>query len=289
MLARWQLHELGVNRNVIRNAVAHGRWELASAHVVRLAGVPRTDRQAVMAAVLDCGPTAVASHRCAAWLWGLPGFTAVPAEVSRARDAKLRSSLAVVHRPLYLPPDHCSEVDGIPVTTPARTLCDVAGGVRPQRLERAVDNALARKVVDLADLWLTFGDLAARGRPGRTAMGEILAARPPGFLAPESELEARFVALLDGAGICQPSRQVDVGLGDWVGRVDFLFRPERLVVEVDGQLAHSSVLDAAADARRDERLRAAGFVILRFTWADVVLRPWRTVAVLRRALAAAAA
>lgn len=152
-----------------------------------------------------------------------------------------------------------------------------------------MDSALARQIADLGRLWLTFGDLTARGRPGRQSLRSVLAERPPGYVAPESELESRFAALVAGAGLEAPERQVNLGAGEWIGRVDFLFRRVQLVVEVDGQLGHSAMLDREADARRDAALRAAGFEVLRFGWADVVLYPERTVRILRRALATAAA
>lgn len=243
-----------------------------------------------MAAVLDAGRHGVASHASAAWLWGIPGFSARRPEVSRARGGTRQpSSLAIVHEPRFLPDAHVTVFDGIPVTTPERTLCDIAGQVRPQRAERAVDSALARGTAGLPRLWLTYGDLTARGRPGRAAMGFILAERQPGYIAPESELEDRFLRIVARAGLAPPERQVALGGLDLVGRVDCLFRPARLVVELDGRLGHASLLDQKADARRDAALRAAGFEVLRFGWIDVVVHPHRMLAQLGRVLAQRAA
>ncbi len=283
LVTRRQARELGVR-------LAPPHWEACSTRVLRASGSSRTDKQRLMAAVLDAGPGAVVSHGAAAWLWQIPGFGMRVVDVSRPRRRSRRPSiLAVVHEPRLLPVGHCAAVDGIPVTTAERTLCDVAATARRERTERAVDSALARQVVDLGRLWLTFGDLTARGRPGRTRMGLILADRQPGYIAPESELEARFIELIAAAGLAPPERQVDVGGPEWVGRVDFLYRRARLVVELDGRLGHSSLLDRAADVRRDRALHAAGFEVLRFGWADVVLHPHRTVAQLRAALAVAPA
>lgn len=283
VLARWQARSAGVSRAVVASQVRRGVLEALSPRVLRLVGAPRTARQHQMAGVLDAGPGAVASHSTAATLWGIPGFGGRHPEVSRLRGTTRRPvTLASVHEPRLLPCAHVSVVDAIPVTTPERTLCDLAACVRLARLERAADSALAARVADLSRLWLTFDDLAATGRPGRARMGRVLGDRPPGYTAPESELEARFMALVAGAGLEQPHRQVEVGGADWVGRVDFLFRHSQLVVEVDGQLAHSSLLDRQADARRDAALRAAGFDVLRFGWADVVLHPRATVGILRR-------
>jgi very-short-patch-repair endonuclease len=98
--------------------------------------------------------------------------------------------------------------------------------------------------------------------------------RNPDFVAPESELEALFLELVEGYGLAVPERQVDLGDGDsWIGRVDFLFRGARLVVEVDGAEFHDGLADRRRDAERDERLEAAGWTVLRFRWDDVVNRP----------------
>lgn len=290
LVARWQLRVAGRDRAGLARRLDSGDWVAESGRVLRRGGAPQTPHQRVMALVLDAGPGAVASHRTAAWLWGVPGFGPGPAEVSLLRGMNgCASPLGVVHRPRLLPSAHVTATCGIPVTTPERTLCDLAAVVGPLRIERAVDSALARHTADLARLWLAFDDLAARRRPGRRVMRRILAERPPGYVAPESELEARFLRMVERAGIVMPECQVDVGGAAWVGRVDFLFRCQRLVVEVDGQLAHSALSDRRNDEQRDEALKATGFDVLRFGWSDVVLDPRRTVGVLRRSLAARAA
>jgi very-short-patch-repair endonuclease len=276
VIGRWQLRAAGMSRAVAARAVEAGELEPFSRRVLRLVGSPRTDHQRLMAAVLDAGPGAVASHASAAWLLGLPGFGLRPLEVSRPRTGpRWPSSLAVVHHPRLLPAAHVTCVRSIPVTTAERTLCDLAWSFHPRRVERAVDTALASRKADLARLWLVHGDLAARGRPGRAAMAAILEVRPPGYIAPESDLEDLFLRVLRTHGVREPARQVDLGAGEWIGRVDFLYREARLVIELDGRLGHSSLLDRQHDAERDEALRAAGFDVARFTWADVVLHPYR--------------
>ncbi|MGI9119141.1 MAG: hypothetical protein ACR2G7_03250 [Acidimicrobiales bacterium] len=100
-----------------------------------------------MAAVLDAGGGAVVSRLAAAHLWGLPGFEPGPVDVTRARRrARRPSSLANLHEPRYLPEHHRREVEGVPVTTVARTVFDLAGCVYPKRAERALDNALSHKL-----------------------------------------------------------------------------------------------------------------------------------------------
>src|SRR5690606_18651631 len=101
------------------------------------------------------------------------------------------------------------------------------------------------------------------------------------YVAPESELERRFLALVRNHGLPEPERQVDLGDDEWIGRVDFLFRGARIVVEVDGAEFHDGLLDRRRDEKRDARLAAAGWYVLRFRWSDVVDRPNRVAQAIR--------
>jgi len=113
----------------------------------------------------------------------------------------------------------------------------------------------------------------------------ILAERGEDFVAPATELEQEFVALLARCDLPRPSRQVDLGSDlAWIGRVDFVFRDERVVVETDGKETHTSLLDRQADTARDAALVAAGWIVLRFSWFDIVHDGARTLATPRRAL-----
>ncbi len=286
-----QARTAGFTREAIRHRLAAGRWERAAECVFRVAGSPRTWEQGLMVATLACGPAAAASHRSAAALLGIPGFDrcGVP-ELTTHRSRRPRSASAVVHRWRPFPDDHLTVIDGIVTTRVARTLVDLAGVVPAARTARAVDNCLAAEIVSLAALHDTFVTLAGRGRAGVSVMREILAERLLDYVAPASELEARYLALSRSAGLPEPVRQLDAGDDEgWVGRVDFAYPELRLLIELDGRRHHSTLLDREADRRRDERLRAAGWRIVRLTWADVVQRPAETVARLRLLLAGAAA
>jgi len=188
-----------------------------------------------------------------------------------------------VHRWRPFPAEHLTVVDGIVTTRVARTLVDLAGVLHPGRTERIVDSSLAAGLVSLGTLRTTFADMAGRGRRGAAVMRAIVDARGAGYVAPESELEARFLALVRGAGLPEPVRQLDVGSVDgWVGRVDVGFPAAKVIVELDGRTHHSSKLDREADARRDARLRAAGWRhIERFGWVEVTVSPDAVLARLR--------
>jgi len=264
------------------------RWERMGAGVYRLRGTPPTWEQKVAALSLAAGPNAAASHRSAAGLLSLTGFgrNGIP-EVTTPRARQHHGPIGTVHRWRPFPAEHLTVVDGIVTTRVARTLVDLAGVLHPGRTERVVDSCLGAGLVSLGTLHTTFADLVGRGRKGIAVMRTILDARGAGYVAPESDLEARFLALVRDAGFPEPVRQLDVGSGEgWVGRVDVGFPAFKVIVELDGRTHHSAKLDREADARRDGILRAAGWDhIERFGWVDVTATPHAVLARLRSLVA----
>lgn len=285
VLSRAQARRLGASTPAVRHRVEGPDWELATWRVLRLVGSPPSVRQRLMIAVLDAGPGAAVSHRSAAALWRLPGFSFTAVEVSRQRGRSGRATEgAVLHRPRRLLPSHITARYGIPVTTVARTLFDLAAEVHPARMERLVETVLSKSPSTLSVLRRVLDDLGGSGRGGVAVMRAILAERPEGYVAPASGLEARFERILAEAGEAPLERQVDVGGHDWVGRVDYVDRELRILVEIDSDVHHTSLLDRAHDAHRDEQLRAAGWrEIVRITEDEVWRRPQEGLARLRDA------
>jgi very-short-patch-repair endonuclease len=278
VIARRQARALGASSEHLRRRIESPDWEAVSWRVLRLVGTQRTFRQRCMAAVLDAGPGAVVSYEPAATLGRLPGFWPGPMHVSRLTG---RSPLAVVHR-IGVPESHTGTIEGIPVTRPARTIFDLAAVLHPHRTERALDNALAHRLTTVRALRQVTEDLATQGRPGSALMRRLLAGRDGSYAAPESSLEARFESLVRRAGLPPLVRQREVGGDDWVGRVDYLDPDRRLIVEIDSDAHHTSLLDQAADARRDGALRRAGYAVVRLKEHEVWHQPEEVV---RRLLA----
>jgi hypothetical protein len=191
---------------------------------------------------------------------------------------------------MLLPERHTTDRLAIPVTTPARTLFDLAGVIHPGRVERALDHALSTGLARLGQVQVVFAELARRGRRGTATMRELLDVRGEGYVAPSSELEALARTVFAAAGLPEPSAEVDLGDDDdWIGRVDLVFLPERLVVELDSMRHHSALLDRLSDTDRTRRLRAAGWRVKRVSWWDLVERPEEIVAEVRGLLTLAAA
>jgi len=273
-----QLIEAGISPAQIQHRVAAGRLERLHRSVYR-AGSVAAMYEREMAAVLACGRGAVLSHCSAAAVWQLlrqiDGAAAV--EVSIVRGYRVRGAGVRVYRFATLQPDEVTRHVGLPITTPARTLLDVARTLDAWQLEQILARAVRDGLVSVDALALLL-KRHPRQR-GTRALRRLLAASVgPAFT--RSEAEARFLALIRKAGLADPVCNVVVKGFE----VDFLWRAERLIVEIDGFAYHSSRDAFERDRRRDALLTAAGLRVLRFTWRQLVDQPEVLVARVAQAL-----
>jgi very-short-patch-repair endonuclease len=277
-----QARAAGATRAMVRARVAARRWLEIERGVYAIAGSPATWRQRLLAAALTLGPTGVAATRSGAALFGVPGFPERPIELLVLRPEQGRPRSGLVRQTKLLPESHRTVIDGIPVTALPRTIFDLASPLPMGRVARALDHSLAYGLAPVERFWDVFFDLAERGRTGTRVMRVLLNERAGNYVAPASELEDLFRAMVRRYGLPEPRAQIDLGDDEnWIGRVDYLF-PANLVVETDGRRYHSALLDRQSDADRDERLRTSGRRILRFTWQDIVDRPDACVEAIRR-------
>ncbi|HEU5301086.1 MAG TPA: DUF559 domain-containing protein [Acidimicrobiia bacterium] len=285
LVTRPTIVELGGTAKAIRHRIERHRLVVVQTGVYRIAGAPRSWHADVLALVLSAGEDACASHRTAAALFAIPGFGHRHLEIAVPRGRRPRLPRASVHHLGVLPEHHRRVVDGIPVTSVARTVFDLCGCVHPARAERALDHCLARRMVTIPSCWRVLYDLAERGRPGTAWMRVLLQARGEGYVAPASKLEQTMLTLIRDAGLPPPAREVDVGDADgWVGRVELVYREAKVLVEVDSRVHHTALADYERDRARDNRLVAEGFRVLRFTWDQISNHPKVVIDTLRRAL-----
>ena len=230
--------------------------------------------------MLAYGPGALLSHTSALALWELRDEGARTARhISVPTQSGRRGQLGILlHRAATLTVADATRRRGIPVTTLARTLIDVAPILGERDLKAAIREAEYRHGLDIG---LLRRGLEGSGRsPKRGRLRRTLDLWVPGIGLTRSELEASFLELCGSGGLSLPRPQARVG--DY--RPDFLWADIRLVVEVDGYGAHRGRV-AFQDDRARDRTKAAGYEVLRFTWAEVVGRPRPVAAELRAALA----
>ncbi len=276
----------GVSEQDLRTLRSEGWCEPVGRGVYRVVAAPPTGHQAILVAVWCRAPGAVASHRAAAFIWGLLGFSRPSADVSVA-TGRSQPTGGAVRTTLRLLPGHVTVRERIPVTRVARTIFDLAGFEPLERTKLIVDDALSRRLCTQKQLDDVFFALARRGRRGTAAMREILEDLGPGYVAPASELERSARRLFAERGIPMPAFEVHLGDDDLIGRVDCTWREAKLVVELDSQRFHGSRLARERDRLRDNRLVAAGWRVIRVTWEDLRDRPDEVVAQILAALARA--
>lgn len=220
----------------------------------------------VVAAVLACGPAAVVSHSSAAALWQLIQIRGrMPLiDISVERGERRRPGIRL-HRVRAFTADEVTKLEGIPVTTPARTLVDIAHALTDRALERALIEALGSHRVGRAELLAVLA--RHEGRPGLRRLRALVQMDHVGLT--RSKAEDRFLALIRKALLPVPEVNVEVA----GNRVDFFWRAERFVVEIDGFAYHSTSGRFEKDRERDASLVAEGVRVTRVTWRQLVKEP----------------
>jgi hypothetical protein len=273
-----ELRSCGLTSHAIMRSVRNGHLHRLHAQIYAVghANPPREGR--FLAAVKACGPTAVLSHFSAAAQWGFVVWDERYPEVTvPGPSARIHTGLRV-HRTSQLAPTDLSRHDGIPLTSPARTLLDLASVLDERPLRRAVRQAQSLQRVNVSQLVEVLGRLGPRR--GTARLARIIATGP----APtRSELEDAVLDLILRGGLAHPSVNVLLVLGGRRVIPDFRWPAQRLVVEADGAAWHDHKLAREDDAERQALLEAHGERVLRITWDQAITRPRQTLARLRAA------
>jgi hypothetical protein len=201
-----------------------------------------------------------------------------------------------------MPPEHIVLVDGLATTSVARTTFDLAGQPRNpwafrneilrahhvQETTWLVNHAIRDHGMRMLDLDRVLASTGRRGKPGTAIIREVIADLGVDYAPTVTELEDLFREVCDAYGIQRPDEQIELGTEErWVGRVDFVWRAQKLIVEVDGR-QHSAPLDRRADRARDNAFDGVGLTVIRITRWQLVNEPEKHVARIRAALAIAA-
>jgi very-short-patch-repair endonuclease len=272
VVSRAQLESTGVSDSAISRWVAARRLHRIHPGVYALGHGALSLSGRLWAALLYAGPDAVFSHTSAAWLWSL--IDAEPRRIHITVPGRRHSLQDVrIHHSRRVEAVDCS---GLPVTSVARTLVDVASKLTSRQLRRALAEADFHGLLDVRELEATL----KHGRPGSKAMRAALRSHLPQLAKTLSALEERFVQLCESAGLAIPEVNAKVSRM----RVDALWREERVVVELDGAAAHGGWAAIKRDRERELALRMMGFRMVRYTWDQVTAGPDRVLSDLRQLL-----
>ena len=256
VVTREQLAAAGVGNSGISDWVRYGRLHRLHRGIYAYGHDRLRIEGRWLAAVLACGPGAALSHRSGARLWEMRQSSTGLIDVTvPSRNGRIRRTGIRVHRSGRLAPEEVTAARGIPVTTVARTLLDLADVLDPQALRRAITEAEYRNRFDLTTL-----NAVVENNPGRRGAKLMRAVNAAGHRT-RSPLEDRFLAFIARWGVEEPESNV------WLEgyEVDFLWRKVGLVVEMDGGAEHGTRAAVSRDRRRDRVLWRAGFRTMRLT------------------------
>jgi hypothetical protein len=264
-----QLQLLSFKRSQIKRRLRSGEWIRELPGVWRLSWAEPTWMQKVWCASLWGGTDALISHRAAARLWELDGIESEGVELIAPNRLRRKRRWLCTHQASPLPTDVRRTKNGVPVTSPSRTLVDLAGAVSEETLQRALEQAIRRKIVSLPAIRRILRFVPARRKAGTGTLGRLL---DGGLwsIETQSELERSALALFRRFGLPKPECQYTVVEDNRrLGTVDFAWPRARVIVEAEGFQFHSGRQAWEHDIARYNRLALQGWTVLRLTYGDI--------------------
>ena len=269
----------GLTSSAWQRAVAAGTFDRVAPGVARLIGTADTPEQRIMIAVLAAGPSAMASHRSAAHLHGIPSVEPPPVDLivpnrrweprrNRGVDVSSQGNVGA-HRPSDLRRTAPHRIDGIPCTNILRTLVDL-GAVAPHAVHGAVGHALTNDLATLPAVETALVEHAQRGRSGITALRRAIDDWSLDAKPADSVLEPAMKRLISRYRLPPVEFHAHVG-----GReVDFRVIGTPIVIECDGWRYHGrDRRQFERDRATDAEFAAHGWIVLRFTYRRITTRP----------------
>jgi very-short-patch-repair endonuclease len=278
VVSRAQLLAAGLGVGAIDRRVAGGRLHPVHRGVFAVGHRVLSQRGRWMAAVLAGGDGAVLSYRSAAELWAIRSSARARVEITVPRHRRGRPNVEY-HR-MVLPADEVTTEEGIPVTTPARTLFDLAAVVNARQLDHALNEAEVRRLSSPTSL-----DALIARHPRRKGIQALKRAldlqRQRGETVLRSVFEAEFLDFIERYALPRP--KTNEPLGDYFP--DALWPNERVIVELDSFGIHATRQTFESDRAKDRALTLAGYMVLRVTWRQLTTEPDRIAEQLSAALA----
>ncbi|HVF79632.1 MAG TPA: type IV toxin-antitoxin system AbiEi family antitoxin domain-containing protein [Solirubrobacteraceae bacterium] len=273
-----QLRACGLDDRAVARRVRDGRLHrlYRGVYAVGHPGISLHGR--FRAAVLACGVTGVLSHFAAAALWSFLSWEERYIEVTVLGGARAIDGLRV-HRSRSLDQRDIQRRHGIRVTTPARTLLDLAAVLPENGLRRAVRRAQAQRVVSIPQILELLH--RSNGHRGAAKLRAVIADGP---VPTRTELEDLLLDLLDRGEIERPEVNAPLRFGSETIVPDYLWRRRRVAIEADSVTWHEHKLTREHDAHKQAQLEAAGLRVLRITWQQITSSPQQTLARIRAAL-----
>jgi predicted transcriptional regulator of viral defense system len=272
----------GLSERTIERRTGRGVFVRLDPGLFAVGGSPSSWERDVMAAVLSVNERTAASHRTAAFLWGMTSRRPGRIEVVTTRHERaLRQSFSI-HESLDLEETDIVTVDSLPVTTAARTVVDL-GAVAPRwMVEACLDAGLRKDLFDLGEVVAFVNRVAKRGRRGVGVIRPLLETRLEWQATTDSDLEDLFRRVVEPSGLPMPNPQFTLRdeHGRFVCRADFAYPDHLTLIELDSEKHHMDPISFQRDREKQNRATALGWGVYRFTWRQLVDAPEAVLAVL---------
>ena len=287
LFSRSQALRSGHTQRKLDLALGSARLTHEAEGVYGMPGWPESWWREVWRAFLATGPDAVVSHESAAAIHRLTNYPQGRIVLTTKHGDHHWHGLADMRQSTDLRPEHVEIRGGLPVTTPVRTLFDLAAVTGRERLAIAVEDAHISRQCRLETLIALYDELRRPGKHGMKKLGRILAERGPGYVPPESALERLLLKVLRDAGLPKPRLQAQLPWRTTLpSRCDAIYDDARIILEADGRRWHTRVDQMAADRRRDREALNHGYRPYRFVYEELKRDPQMVVATVLEARAA---
>jgi len=268
--ARWQLLPRGVDPRTIDRRVAQGYWMTLLPGVFALTGTRDTFERRLWAGWLAVGPGALISHESAAEVQRIPNVIRNRVVLTNPHGQHHRLPGVIVHQLDDLLPEHRTAAEGLPITTPARTIVDLAAVVHPARLSPIVEATHHARIASYSEVGVCMTSIARRGKPGIRHLARTLDKLTATKGVTMSKLERLLLELIADARLPRPTSQFAFpGRVFTNGCVDAAYVDAKLIIEADGRAWHTRIADVKRDRDRDNDAARHGWQTLRLLWEHI--------------------
>jgi hypothetical protein len=266
---------VGFSERTLRGRVDSGVFERVYPGVLGFAGVPLSWRRDTISAVFSAPEPAAASHRSAAYLWGLTSRPPATIEVVSIRHRRVHRGAFRVHESKDLRSSDIVIVDGIPTTTPARTVVDLGASSPPWLVEQCLDSGLRQELFDIWDVQRFIMRVARRGRNGIGTIRPLVEERLTWKGITESDLEdlLRRVVASTLHPMPDPQHKLFDEDGEFVGRYDLAYPTRLSIIEADSEGFHMDPVSFQRDREKQNRAQMLGWTVYRVTWRQLIDDP----------------
>ena len=254
----------GVDDAALHRLLKKGRWRRVYSRAYAVAGAPETWQMQLAAVAASLDAPFAFSHRTAGALHGLDGIDEGAVELVATTTPRLQGVRA--HRVKHLPSVH--HQDGLPVTTPQRTVLDLFSVVNPGTAERALEDALRKRLTSMNRLWDEYTAQCRRGRNGCSSFRDAMLRHDDRDGTLQSRMETKLRGILKS--LPGPAAIPQHRVGSY--RLDFAYPDIGLGIEAQSIRWHLGRARFAYDMKRDRDLKRQGWTLAYFTWDDI-LRP----------------